>query len=172
MAKYKVLQKFRDKNTKEVYEAGQVIEMTVKRADEAIANLKKWDGEFLERIDNKEGGEQSPFIWGDDVTQLEKLKLQLGITDNSQDDALDLLLDDAESDILTYTNRTELPTALESTQRQLAIIRYNKEGVEGQTAHSEGGISRTWDDDIPSDIKATLNQYRLAKVTKYATQTA
>ena len=31
--------------------------MTVKRADEAIKNLKKYDGEFLERIDNKEQGE-------------------------------------------------------------------------------------------------------------------
>lgn len=53
MAVYKVLQNFRDKNSKQVYEEGQEIEMTVRRADEAIANLKKWDGEFLERIDNK-----------------------------------------------------------------------------------------------------------------------
>lgn len=54
MAKYKVLQKFRDKETKEIYEANQEIEMTVKRADEAIRTLKKHDGEFLERIDNKD----------------------------------------------------------------------------------------------------------------------
>lgn len=55
MALYRVLQPFRDKKTKERYEAGQEIEMTVKRAEEAIRNLKKWDGKFLERIDNKEG---------------------------------------------------------------------------------------------------------------------
>lgn len=54
MAKYRVLQSFRDVRTKEVYEKDQVIEMTVKRADEAIKNLKRWDGEFLKRIDNKE----------------------------------------------------------------------------------------------------------------------
>lgn len=53
MAKYKVLQNFRDKETKEEYEEGQEVELTVKRANEAIKNLKKWDGEFLERIDNK-----------------------------------------------------------------------------------------------------------------------
>lgn len=57
MAKYRVLQDFRDKETKERYKAGQEIEMTVRRANEAIKNLKKWDGEFLERIDNKEGSE-------------------------------------------------------------------------------------------------------------------
>lgn len=53
MAKYKVLQPFRDKYTKEKYKKNQEIEMAVKRADEATENLKKWDGEFLERIDNK-----------------------------------------------------------------------------------------------------------------------
>ncbi len=53
MAKYKVLQPFRDKETKEEYKADQEIDMTVKRADQAIANLQKWDGDFLERIDNK-----------------------------------------------------------------------------------------------------------------------
>lgn len=54
MAKYKVLQPFRDKETKEEYTEGQIIDMTVKRANEAIQNLKKWDGEFLERVDDKE----------------------------------------------------------------------------------------------------------------------
>lgn len=54
MAKYIVLQKFKDKETKELYEAGNEIETTVKRADKAIKNLSKYDGEFLSRIDNKE----------------------------------------------------------------------------------------------------------------------
>lgn len=56
MAVYKVLQKFRDIETKEVYEEGQEVEFTVKRADEAIKRLKAHKGKFLERIDNKEDG--------------------------------------------------------------------------------------------------------------------
>lgn len=54
MPKYRVLQPFRDIKTKETYEKGQIIEMTVKRANEAMKNLEKWGGEFLERIDDKE----------------------------------------------------------------------------------------------------------------------
>lgn len=54
LARYIVKQKFRDTHTKEIYEAGQEIEMTVKRANEAIKNLKKYGGEFLERVDNKD----------------------------------------------------------------------------------------------------------------------
>lgn len=57
MAKYKVLQLFRDKYTKEAYKVNQEVEMTVKRANEAIANLKKWDGDFLERIDKTKEGD-------------------------------------------------------------------------------------------------------------------
>lgn len=50
MANYNVLKKFRDKETKEVYEAGTVIDMTVKRAEEVAVNL---DDSFLERAEEK-----------------------------------------------------------------------------------------------------------------------
>lgn len=58
MAKYKVLKKFKDIKTKEVYKEGQEVEMTVKRADEAIKNLKKWDEEFLERVEEEDNEEE------------------------------------------------------------------------------------------------------------------
>ncbi|WP_191905039.1 hypothetical protein [Listeria monocytogenes] len=48
MAKFKVLKTFRDKETKEVYEEGKEIELTVKRAEEVAANL---DSSFLKRLD-------------------------------------------------------------------------------------------------------------------------
>lgn len=57
MANYKVIQKFRDAETKEVYEENQEIEMNVKRANKAIRNLKKYDGDFLERLDDKDADE-------------------------------------------------------------------------------------------------------------------
>lgn len=50
MAKYNVLKKFRDKETKEVYEVGTVIDMTVKRAEEVAVNL---DDSFLEPVEEK-----------------------------------------------------------------------------------------------------------------------
>lgn len=46
MAQYEVLKKFRDKHTKETYEKGATIEMTVKRASEVEKNL---DSSFLLR---------------------------------------------------------------------------------------------------------------------------
>ncbi|NWL87557.1 hypothetical protein DMN77_08060 [Paenibacillus sp. 79R4] len=102
------------------------------------------------------------------VDQLQKLKIQLGIkqSDDSQDDELKLLLDDVETDLLTWTNRTELPVTLDSTQRQISVIRYNKQGVEGESSHSEGGISRSFDD-LPKGLQDSILQKRLAKLVTY-----
>lgn len=48
MAKFKVLKKFKDTHTKDIYEVNDEIEMTVKRSEEVAKNL---DGSYLERID-------------------------------------------------------------------------------------------------------------------------
>lgn len=53
MAQYKVLEVFKDKDTQEIYKVGQEVELTVKRATEIEKNLKEYDKQFLERIDNK-----------------------------------------------------------------------------------------------------------------------
>ncbi len=97
---------------------------------------------------------------------LAKIKLLLGITDTSQDDLLEQLIEDAIEDILIWTNRSELPASLESPVRQITIMRYNKIGVEGQNSHSEGGISRNFED-LPQSLQSTINQKRLAKLVSY-----
>ncbi|GLC88698.1 phage head-tail connector protein [Lysinibacillus piscis] len=103
-------------------------------------------------------------------TQLDKLKMTLGISDDTKDAELQLILDDVQDDILTWTNRAELPKLLESTIRQIAVIRYNMQGVEGQTSHSEGGISRSFDV-LPQSIQNIIIQARLLKATRYAAKT-
>lgn len=102
------------------------------------------------------------------MTQLEKLKITLGIEDAKQDSVLQLLLDDVQSDILTWTNRTTLPTALYPTVRQIAVIRYNMMGVEGQKSHAEGAVSRTFEE-LPKSIQHTITAYRRLKLVRYAT---
>lgn len=49
MAKFKVLKKFKDIKTNEVYVKGSEIEMTVKRSEEVAKNL---DDTYLERLDS------------------------------------------------------------------------------------------------------------------------
>jgi hypothetical protein len=97
---------------------------------------------------------------------IDKLKIQLEISDDSKDSILGLLLDDVEIDLLTWTNRSELPAVLEPSQRQIAVIRYNMLGIEGQTSHSEGGVSRSFEE-LPGSVRKTISQYRKAKVVQY-----
>lgn len=43
-----------------------------------------------------------------------------------------------------YPDGTEVPAKYEATQCQIAVCLWNQRGAEGQSAHSENGINRTW----------------------------
>ena len=48
---------------------------------------------------------------------------------------------------------TEVPEQYGFTQVEIAVYLLNKRGAEGQTAHSENGISRSYEDgDVPPTL--------------------
>ena len=61
MAKYKVLKRFNDLNLSVLREPGEIVDYTVKRANEISNKIASqgYEGEFLERIkeDNEDSGE-------------------------------------------------------------------------------------------------------------------
>lgn len=104
------------------------------------------------------------------MSQLEKLKTRLGITDSSQDALLESILEDVGADMLAITNRTELLPGMSSLQIKIAIIEYNKQGSEGMSSDSQGGKSQSWIDGLPNDVQSTLTSFRRLKVSNYATK--
>ena len=70
--------------------------------------------------------------------------------DTDTDEVLKGMLSASEALILNrmfpfgYTETQTVPRIYEQIQIQLAVELYNKRGAEGQTAHSENGISRSW----------------------------
>ncbi len=70
--------------------------------------------------------------------------------DTDTDEVLDSVLADAEALVLNrmypfgYPDGTVVPTRYERIQIQLATELYSKRGAEGQSGHSENGISRSW----------------------------
>lgn len=70
--------------------------------------------------------------------------------DTDTDEVLDGVLADAEALVLNrmypfgYPDGTVIPPRYERIQIQLAVELYTKRGAEGQTGHSENGISRSW----------------------------
>ncbi len=94
------------------------------------------------------------------MTDVEKLQK---LTKEQDAELLELLLEDAKEYVLSYTNRTVLPEALQKTVRDLAVVALNRLGTEGETARSEGGESYTFAE-APKQIFDVLNRYRLARV--------
>lgn len=55
---------------------------------------------------------------------------------------------------------TEVPVKYETIQLEIAAYMLNKRGAEGQTAHSENGISRTYENaDIPASMLKGVTPY-------------
>lgn len=100
------------------------------------------------------------------MTQIEKLKIRLGA--DVDETLLAVLLEDAESEILDYTNRTELLPRMEGLQRELVIEYYNRQGSEGEASRSEGGVSVSYSTEIPEKIKSRLTAFRLIKGARIA----
>jgi len=73
------------------------------------------------------------------MSDLEKVKTQLLITDDSQDSLITLLLDDAESLIAKTSSKGD-----ELLKREAVIYAYNQLGVEGQKSQSSGGFSQNF----------------------------
>ena len=79
------------------------------------------------------------------MTQLERLKIR--IPENNSDTELEELLESAKAVILSRRypfgeQPLELEEKYKDLQIRIAVEMYNKRGVEGQTSHSENGVSR------------------------------
>ena len=63
----------------------------------------------------------------------------------------------------TYPYSTEdkdVPTKYDFLQVEIAAYMLNKRGAEGQTAHSENGISRTYENaDVPESMLSTITPF-------------
>lgn len=77
---------------------------------------------------------------------------------DADDDLLSIYLSVAEQKILDKlypfsTDSREMPAKYDYKQVQIACYLFNKRGAEGETAHSENGINRTYaDGDIPASM--------------------
>ncbi len=81
------------------------------------------------------------------MTQLERLKIR--ITEKTNDMELEDILESAKAVILSRRfpfsdPPTEIEERYKDLQIRIAVEMFNKRGAEGETAHSENGISRSY----------------------------
>lgn len=100
------------------------------------------------------------------MAQEEKLTALKAMVGNSDpDEVLSTYLDFAGSKILAkaypYQNDvTEVPVQYAHLQVEIAAYMLNKRGAEGQTSHTENGVSRSYENgDIPSSMLKAVIPY-------------
>ena len=93
------------------------------------------------------------------MTQTEKLELLKAMVGKSDtEEVLLAYLNIAKGKILNRaypygTDETEVPVRYDFLQCEIAAYLLNKRGAEGQTGHSENGISRSYESaDVPESL--------------------
>ena len=81
------------------------------------------------------------------MTQLERLKIR--ITENATDAELEDILESAKAVILSRrfpfgVYPLDIEDRYKDLQIRIAVEMFSKRGAEGQTAHSENGVSRSY----------------------------
>ena len=81
------------------------------------------------------------------MTQLERLKIR--ITEKVNDAELEDILESAKAVIMSRRfpfgeQPTEIEERYKDLQIRIAVEMFNKRGAEGETAHSENGVSRSY----------------------------
>ena len=76
------------------------------------------------------------------------------------------LVKESIAQVLDYTGQKKVVGSMDIYVKKLAVINYNRLGIEGETQRSEGGITNYLETGIPKDIRQGLNSYRIAKVKK------
>ncbi|MFS9251776.1 phage head-tail connector protein [Streptococcus infantis] len=88
---------------------------------------------------------------------LKEIKLLKGVSDNAQDELLDLTIKESIERILAFVNRysessiSEIPNNVAYIVRDVAVKRFNKLNSEGAKADSEEGRTFTWEDNYLSE---------------------
>lgn len=94
---------------------------------------------------------------------LEEIKVMLGDAANNFTDAqIGLAAKLALAEVETYCNR-DIDLVLELMAERIAVIKLNRMNSEGLSSQSYSGISESYVEGYPEDIKAVLNRKRKIK---------
>lgn len=91
------------------------------------------------------------------MTDEEKLTMLKRMTEETDDEVLSTYLILAKGVVLAraypYSEADMVPAKYDTVHVEIAAYMLNKRGAEGETAHSENGVSRSYEDgDIPPTL--------------------
>jgi len=90
---------------------------------------------------------------------IDELKLLLGISDTSLDDKLSWILESTESRLKVLLGGIDVPESLKYIIVEVSVIRFNKIGSEGLSAHTVEGESLTFAESDFTGYMSEINAY-------------
>lgn len=94
---------------------------------------------------------------------LDKIKILLGITDDSKDEVLSIFINMAKNYATVYCNLYDYDSKLDSIVIEMVIERYNKVGTEGVYKVTSSGVNETYISGYSPIIMRQLMKYRKVK---------
>ena len=96
------------------------------------------------------------------MEQLQNIKILLSLTDDSQDEILNILLANAVDMICAYLGVETMPRELDFVAQQMVIVRYHRLGSEGITTEKIDVLSTTYSYNLDelAPYKTVLDKYK------------
>ena len=95
------------------------------------------------------------------MTPLEKLKILLRErASNYSDEYLSLLLEESTQEAKGYCRRDDIPDPLGSAVVNMALVKLNRYGAEGVASQGFSGVSESYLDGYPEEIRSVLRRDR------------
>lgn len=91
---------------------------------------------------------------------LDKIKVLLGLTDETKDTLLTILIEQAIEEAIDYTHNEECINTINSTIIQMVVYKYNRIGTEGLDSEGYSGVSFAYTADYPESIMRALKAKR------------
>ena len=94
---------------------------------------------------------------------LDKIKILLGLTDDSKDELLNVLIALCKDESIDFCNLKEYSSKLDSAIIAMVIERYNKMGTEGISSVSTNGINESYENGYSEIVLSKLRKNRKVK---------
>lgn len=91
---------------------------------------------------------------------LDKIKVLLGLTDDTKDTLLTILIEQAIEEAIDYTHNEECINKINSTIIEMVVYKYNRIGTEGLNSEGYSGVSFSYTTDYPESIMRALRAKR------------
>ncbi len=93
---------------------------------------------------------------------LDNIKILLSLVDDdTQDELLEVLFNNAVNTILLYLGLDEMPDALSFIAEQMTVVKYRRIGAEGIDTEKIDVLSTKYEKDDIKPFREILNQYKI-----------